>query len=86
MLRNPVMFVTEIGSVLTTVLWLQALSGQAGQEVAKPLEDRSPNRLEGLTERQRAVAEMVGQGANNKQIAYMSALAYTFLWKELGQP
>ena len=24
--------------------------------------------------------------ANNKQIAYMSALAYTFLWKELGQP
>jgi K+-transporting ATPase ATPase B chain len=27
MIRNPVMFVTEIGSVLTTILWLQALSG-----------------------------------------------------------
>jgi K+-transporting ATPase ATPase B chain len=27
MLRNPVMFVTEVGSVLTTVLWIQALSG-----------------------------------------------------------
>lgn len=26
--RNPVMFVVEIGSVLTTVLWLQALLGQ----------------------------------------------------------
>ncbi len=28
MLRNPVMFVVEVGSVLTTVLWLQALIGQ----------------------------------------------------------
>ena len=27
MVRNPVMFVTEIGSVLTTVLWIQALLG-----------------------------------------------------------
>jgi K+-transporting ATPase ATPase B chain len=27
MVRNPVMFVTEIGSVLTTALWLQALFG-----------------------------------------------------------
>ncbi len=27
MARNPVMFVVEVGSVLTTVLWLQALAG-----------------------------------------------------------
>jgi len=27
MLRNPVMFVTEVGSVLTTALWIQALLG-----------------------------------------------------------
>jgi potassium-transporting ATPase ATP-binding subunit len=27
MVRSPVMFVTEIGSILTTALWLQALSG-----------------------------------------------------------
>jgi K+-transporting ATPase ATPase B chain len=27
MIRNPVMFVTEVGSILTTVLWLQALFG-----------------------------------------------------------
>jgi potassium-transporting ATPase ATP-binding subunit len=27
MVRNPVMFVTEIGSILTTLLWVQALSG-----------------------------------------------------------
>jgi K+-transporting ATPase ATPase B chain len=27
MLSNPVMFVTEVGSVLTTALWIQALSG-----------------------------------------------------------
>jgi potassium-transporting ATPase ATP-binding subunit len=27
MLRNPVMFVTEVGSVLTTVLWISALTG-----------------------------------------------------------
>jgi K+-transporting ATPase ATPase B chain len=27
MLRNPVMFVVEIGSLLTTLLWLQALTG-----------------------------------------------------------
>jgi K+-transporting ATPase ATPase B chain len=26
--RNPVMFVVYIGSILTTILWLQALSGQ----------------------------------------------------------
>ena len=26
-MRNPVMFVTEVGSVLTTVLWIQALLG-----------------------------------------------------------
>ncbi len=26
--RNPVMFVTEVGSMLTTVLWIQALVGQ----------------------------------------------------------
>jgi len=28
MMRNPVMFVVEVGSVLTTVLWIQALIGQ----------------------------------------------------------
>lgn len=28
MVRNPVMFVVEVGSVLTTLLWLQALVGQ----------------------------------------------------------
>jgi K+-transporting ATPase ATPase B chain len=27
MLRNPVMFVVEIGSMLTTILWIQALTG-----------------------------------------------------------
>jgi potassium-transporting ATPase ATP-binding subunit len=27
MIRNPVMFVTEVGSILTTALWVQALSG-----------------------------------------------------------
>jgi K+-transporting ATPase ATPase B chain len=27
MIRNPVMFVTEVGSILTTALWLQALFG-----------------------------------------------------------
>ncbi len=27
MVRNPVMFVTEVGSVLTTILWLQAIAG-----------------------------------------------------------
>src|SRR6266498_5544709 len=28
MVRNPVMFVVEVGSVLTTALWVQALFGQ----------------------------------------------------------
>jgi K+-transporting ATPase ATPase B chain len=28
MVRNPVMFVVEVGSVLTTALWIQALLGQ----------------------------------------------------------
>ena len=28
MVRNPVMFVVEVGSVLTTILWVQALVGQ----------------------------------------------------------
>ena len=27
MVRNPVMFVVEVGSLLTTLLWLQALLG-----------------------------------------------------------
>ena len=27
MVRNPVMFVVEVGSVLTTALWIQALAG-----------------------------------------------------------
>ena len=27
MVRNPVMFVVEVGSVLTTALWFQALAG-----------------------------------------------------------
>ena len=27
MVRNPVMFVVEVGSVLTTLLWIQALGG-----------------------------------------------------------
>ena len=27
MLRNPVMFVVEVGSLLTSVLWIQALFG-----------------------------------------------------------
>jgi len=34
MVRNPVMFVTEIGSVLTTVLWLQALFGHGEAQAA----------------------------------------------------
>ena len=33
MVRNPVMFVTEVGSVLTTALWIQALFGH-GEESA----------------------------------------------------
>src|SRR6266508_4210156 len=28
MVRNPVMFVVEVGSVLTTALWIQALAGK----------------------------------------------------------
>src|SRR5664279_3607615 len=33
--RNPVMFVVEVGSVVTTVLWLQALlNGGTGEEPA----------------------------------------------------
>ena len=28
MIRNPVMFVVEVGSTLTTLLWLQALTGK----------------------------------------------------------
>jgi len=31
MARNPVMFVVEVGSLLTTVLWLQALAGRGEQ-------------------------------------------------------
>jgi K+-transporting ATPase ATPase B chain len=34
MIRNPVMFVTEVGSVLTTVLWLQALFGHGETRAA----------------------------------------------------
>ncbi len=34
MLRNPVMFVVEVGSVLTTILWIQALTGH-GEEPAR---------------------------------------------------
>ncbi len=34
MIRNPVMFVTEVGSVLTTILWLQALFGQGEAHAA----------------------------------------------------
>ena len=34
MLRNPVMFVTEVGSVLTTALWIQALSGHGEAKTA----------------------------------------------------
>ncbi len=34
MIRNPVMFVTEIGSILTTVLWVQALLGHGEAKAA----------------------------------------------------
>jgi K+-transporting ATPase ATPase B chain len=34
MVRNPVMFVTEVGSVLTTVLWVQALLGHGEAKAA----------------------------------------------------
>jgi potassium-transporting ATPase ATP-binding subunit len=34
MIRNPVMFVTEVGSVLTTILWLQALFGHGEAHAA----------------------------------------------------
>lgn len=34
MLRNPVMFVVEIGSLLTTALWLQAVIGQGEAEAS----------------------------------------------------
>ncbi len=34
MVRNPVMFVTEVGSVITTVLWVQALFGHGEASAA----------------------------------------------------
>ena len=34
MVRNPVMFVTEVGSILTTVLWIQAMLGHGEAPVA----------------------------------------------------
>jgi K+-transporting ATPase ATPase B chain len=34
MMRNPVMFVVEIGSILTTLLWVQALGGQGEAKAA----------------------------------------------------
>lgn len=34
MVRNPVMFVTEVGSVLTTALWVQALTGHGEAKTA----------------------------------------------------
>ena len=34
MVRNPVMFVTEVGSILTTALWIQALLGHGEVPVA----------------------------------------------------
>ena len=34
MVRNPVMFVVEVGSVLTTALWIQALFGGHGEAPA----------------------------------------------------
>jgi K+-transporting ATPase ATPase B chain len=34
MVRNPVMFVTEIGSILTTVLWIQALMDHGEAKIA----------------------------------------------------
>jgi len=34
MIRNPVMFITEVGSVLTTVLWVQALTGHGEAKAA----------------------------------------------------
>src|SRR4030042_5985373 len=34
MVRNPVMFVTEVGSVVTTVLWVQALLGHGEAKAA----------------------------------------------------
>ncbi len=34
MVRNPVMFVTEIGSILTTALWIQALTGHGEASVS----------------------------------------------------
>ncbi len=34
MARNPVMFVVEVGSVLTTILWIQALSGYGESKAA----------------------------------------------------
>ena len=36
--RNPVMFVVEIGSILTSALWLQALGG-GGEAPANPTAD-----------------------------------------------
>jgi len=46
---------------------LQAFSGQAADPV--PRMEAPQDRLDGLTERQREVAQMVAQGASNKQIA-----------------
>jgi len=34
MVRNPVMFVTEVGSILTTALWIQALLGHGEAPIA----------------------------------------------------
>jgi hypothetical protein len=33
--RNPVMFVVYVGSILTTILWLQALGGQGEARVVE---------------------------------------------------
>ena len=64
-----------VGAVLQGGVWVSPaaipllvtrLRGLSGTPSPDPLE---PERLSALTERQREVARMVGQGANNKQIA-----------------
>ena len=41
MVRNPVMFVVEVGSVLTTLLWIQALFGRGEAPRASSAPSRS---------------------------------------------
>jgi K+-transporting ATPase ATPase B chain len=90
--RSPVMFVVYVGSIITTLLWLDAVFGHGGKGAAPAGGEASPGFIFAVslwlwfTVLFANLAESLAEGRSKAQAASLRALKQTVMAKKLGVP